>query len=120
MWERRASKPQKEFDGKVMESKNFFGRVIESKKPLGRVIEFFELPREVLQNLPRLVLNGRERLVIENHRGLTEYSDRMVRVRTAQGEIGVIGEDLNLTLIAREEIWVEGRISRIELPKWRG
>lgn len=86
----------------------------------GRLINFFELPSDVLLDLPRLVMSGNEKLVIENHRGLLEYTNETVRVYTACGEICIIGEDLNLVSIEQEEIWLEGRISRVELPKWRG
>lgn len=32
--------------------------------------DFFELPKDILLDLPRLTLLGNLRLVIENHRGL--------------------------------------------------
>jgi sporulation protein YqfC len=85
-----------------------------------KFINFFELPSEVLLDLPRLVMSGNEKLIIENHRGLLEYTNEIVRVETTHGEIRITGEDLNLVSIVQEEIWLEGRINRVEMPEWRG
>ena len=56
------------------------------------LVNFFGLPGEVLLDLPRLVMLGNNRMVVENHRGLLEYTEETVRIKTAQnGEIGSPG-----------------------------
>lgn len=95
-------------------------RLRQRKDWFEKLINFFELPSDVLLDLPRLVMSGNEKLVIENHRGLLEYTNEIVRVDTTHGEICITGEDLNLVSIEQEEIWLEGRINRVELSEWRG
>lgn len=81
------------------------------------LVNFFGLPREVLLELPRLVMLGNSRMVVENHRGLLEYTEETVRIKTAQdGEIRVTGKGLNLLYMVKEELGLAGRFLRIDLP----
>ena len=85
------------------------------------LVNFFGLPGEVLLDLPRLVMLGNNRMVVENHRGLLEYTEETVRIKTAQnGEIRVTGKGLNLLYMAREELGLAGRFLRIDLPGGEG
>jgi sporulation protein YqfC len=88
------------------------------KKRYKRLLaNFFGLPGEVLLDLPRLVMLGNSRLVVENHRGLLEYTEETVRIKTAQGgEIRVTGQGLNLLYMVKEELGLAGRFLRIDLP----
>lgn len=81
-----------------------------------KIIDIFGLPREVLLDLPRLVMLGNYRLIVENHRGLLEYTETMVRIRTARTEIKISGECLSLMYMIKEEIGLEGKFTCIELP----
>jgi len=81
-----------------------------------KFIDIFGLPREVLLELPRLVMLGNCRLIVENHRGLLEYTEATVRIRTARAEIKISGERLNLMYMLKEEIGLEGKFTGIELP----
>ena len=87
------------------------------KKRYKRLLaNFFGLPGEVLLDLPRLVMLGNSRLVVENHRGLLEYTEETVRIKTAQGgEIRVTGQGLNLLYMVKEELGLAGRFLRIDL-----
>ncbi|HHU82724.1 MAG TPA: sporulation protein YqfC [Firmicutes bacterium] len=82
------------------------------------LVNFFGLPREVLLDLPRLVMLGNSRMVVENHRGLLEYTEETVRIKTAHnGEIRVTGKGLNLLYMVKEELGLAGRFLRIDLPE---
>lgn len=81
------------------------------------LVNFFGLPGEVLLDLPRLVMLGNNRMVVENHRGLLEYTEETVRIKTADsGEIRITGKGLNLLYMAKEELGLAGRFLRIDLP----
>lgn len=83
-----------------------------------RIVEILELPRDVVQDLPRLVLTGDRRLVIENHKGVIEYTSALLRLNTSRGELRVEGKSLTLVSILREEIWIEGHIEHVEFFDW--
>ncbi|NLZ44307.1 MAG: sporulation protein YqfC [Clostridia bacterium] len=81
------------------------------------LVNSFDLPGEVLLDLPRLVMLGNSRMVVENHRGLLEYTEETVRIKTAHsGEIRVTGKGLNLLYMVKEELGLAGRFLRIDLP----
>ena len=81
----------------------------------GTVADLFELPQEVLLNLPRLTLVGNMQLIVENHRGIIEYTEKRIRISAHSGEIIITGKDLTLKSLYREELFIEGEISALEL-----
>lgn len=83
-----------------------------------KIVEMLELPRDVVQDLPRIVLTGDRRLVVENHKGIIEFSSSILRLNTSKGEVRVEGESLTLISILREELWIEGRIEHLEFFDW--
>ncbi|MGI6576109.1 MAG: sporulation protein YqfC [bacterium] len=76
--------------------------------------DFFELPKDILLDLPRLTLMGNLRLVVENHRGIIQYAPELLRICLEKGEIAITGTDLNIALISGEEIIVEGKLTGVQ------
>jgi sporulation protein YqfC len=90
------------------------GRVEKKQKFKAKIADLLELPSDVLLDLPRLVLMGNQRLFLENHRGIIEYTNEVVRIDTPVGEVKATGKNLNLLLITKEEIMLEGELSKLE------
>ena len=74
----------------------------------------FELPREVVLNLPLISLTGREEAVIENYKGIIEYSQDTVRISTGAGVLKIQGKNLLLKHITAEDVSVTGGILKLE------
>lgn len=64
---------------------------------------------------PRVDLQGDRRVVIENHRGMVEYSDTCMRVSVRGGLVRVTGLDLELLVMNHDELVIGGRIAGVEL-----
>ena len=45
----------------------------------------FEIPGEVVLNMPLISLKGREEAVVENYSGIIEYSTEKIRLNTTAG-----------------------------------
>ena len=73
------------------------------------------LAEDLVGGQPRLELTGGSRLLIEDHRGILEYTDTVLRVALRRGTITVVGEELQLTALTLRELAVSGRIRSIEL-----
>jgi len=76
---------------------------------------YLELPKELVMGLPRITMLGDIQIIVENHRGIIEYTTEKVRIGTSIGELHVIGSDLALRTIFPEEIAVDGKIRSIAL-----
>ncbi len=84
------------------------------KEGLGaKVAAFFELPSEVLLNLPRLILTGDQRLLVENHQGVLVYTGAEIWLKTSVGLLKVMGEGLEIKLITQDQVNIDGRIRTV-------
>lgn len=77
--------------------------------------DFFEIPSDVMLDLPKIVLVGHLQVFIENHRGIVEYTSEKVRIMVGDGEVGIVGQNLMLRNIKTDEICVEGQIKGLTL-----
>jgi len=75
--------------------------------------DFFDLPHEIILDLPRLTVIGKMQCLLENHRGVIEYTSERVRVAVNDGEIVIRGESLVIRCLASEEITIDGTICSI-------
>lgn len=79
--------------------------------------EFFELPKEVVLDLPKLTLLGNHELFLENHRGIIEYDTSKVRVGIKNGEIVIRGSRLQIRNMVQQELSVIGSIESVEFEE---
>lgn len=84
------------------------------KKWPENLADFFELPKELLLNLPRMTLAGNIQLHLENYGGIIEYSAELLRLKIKGGEIIIEGKNLAIKHFAGEEIFIEGEIRSLE------
>ncbi|ADG83264.1 sporulation protein YqfC [Thermincola ferriacetica] len=76
---------------------------------------FLDIPKDVLLDLPKIIMVGNFQVIIENHKGILEYTDTLVRINTSIGEYAITGTDLSLRSILPDEISVEGKIDDIKI-----
>ena len=74
---------------------------------------FFELPEDVLLDLPRLTLVGDLQLLVENHRGIRAFRPERIVIVTSKGELVVSGEGMMVGAVDREAVVVTGRIRQV-------
>ena len=79
-----------------------------------KLVDMFELPKEVVFNLPIIQALGSEDISITNYKGLVEYSGECVRVNAGAGVIRFEGAGLVLRQVTSETISLSGRIRKIE------
>ncbi len=74
-----------------------------------------DLPADVALNLPQINLLGDQRLLVENHKGIIEYSSNRVRLKVEKGLLWAEGENLVLRNLQDDEISIEGEIKQISI-----
>lgn len=90
------------------------GRPKRKERIKARITEFFELPSEVMLDLPRLILTGDQQLLVENHRGLKAYNGNEVCLETTVGLLTVSGAEMNIKLITADQVQIGGQIHKVE------
>lgn len=79
-----------------------------------KLTNLFELPKDVVLNLPLITIVGNKEIQIENYKGIVEYSEEMIKVKTTVGVIKVNGKKLFVKLITSENIQITGFIKSFE------
>lgn len=72
-----------------------------------------EIPDDLVFDLPRITLLGNQQLLVENHKGIIEYTAQQVRIQLTQGTLGVTGQNLTLGSLQAEQILIEGTIQAL-------
>jgi sporulation protein YqfC len=86
----------------------------EGKKWQESLAEFFELPKELLLNLPRITLIGDIQMLLENYGGIIQYNDELLRLKVREGEVIVKGKNLIIKHFLADELLIEGKIFSVE------
>jgi len=76
---------------------------------------WLDMPQDVVFELPRITLIGDRQLYIENHRGVIDFTNDVLRLSLSKGELEVRGKELIIRTIWTDEVFVEGIITSIEL-----
>ena len=74
------------------------------------ISDLFELPREVVLDLPRLTMVGNVQIYLENHRGVIAYDENQIRIGVNNGEIIIRGSNLQIKNLIAEELLIKGTI----------
>jgi sporulation protein YqfC len=76
-----------------------------------------ELPYELVLNLPKITVIGDMQALIENHKGIVQYEDNVIRINSSIGMIKIIGRNLTIKNIMAEEIIINGSIEVVQVAK---
>lgn len=79
-----------------------------------KMSELFELPKDVVLNVPKLTMVGNGDLLIENFKGIIEYDSDRIRINTNCGIIKITGTGLGIREITSEDLMVNGNITCLE------
>lgn len=90
-----------------MKKRYLINQLLEQSAPSGETMP--------LQPLVELCAN--KRVLVENHNGVTEYSDGRIGVAVRFGTVLVIGDNLQLNRITKCQLVICGNIQSIQLLK---
>ena len=79
------------------------------------VSEKISVPQETLSLIPLVQLRGKRSVCIENHCGILEYTDSLVKVQVKRGSIAIIGCRLEIARMTKRIVEIHGSIQRLEL-----
>lgn len=85
------------------------------KDILRRLTRDEELQDQPPPGLPIVELAGNRRVLIENHRGVREYSRERIGVKVKSGLVVVCGQGLELSRMTRQLLVIQGTIEGVRL-----
>lgn len=81
------------------------------------LLDQFDLPGETLPGQVLVEIAGENRVLIEQHRGIREYSPERIGVRVRYGMIEIYGSGLELRCMSKEQLIICGRIDSVTLRR---
>ena len=81
------------------------------------VIDILELPKDILFGIPYLTFHGNLELIIENHRGLINYSETEIIVMAKDNSILVTGVDMVIDEYSKDSIIIRGHLDEVRFIK---
>jgi len=85
-----------------------------NKNVKSRINRVLEVPDEVALTVPKITILKFEQMLIENYKGILEYQDFFIRVKTDIGIINVNGFNLSLEEMTTDDIVVNGKIESVD------
>jgi len=79
-----------------------------------RASELFDLPGSVVSNMPKIEISGGRLILIENHRGVLEYSREEIAVNSLKSIIRIRGEGLEIKAMTANELLISGSFYGID------
>ena len=75
--------------------------------------ERFDIPKDILMDIPRLLISGNREITIENYHSITECTPETIRIKTRDYTLKIDGADLKLSYISREDLKILGVFAQI-------
>ena len=77
-----------------------------------KAAEMSGVPKDVAMGI--LTITGTDELCVENYRGMTEYTDQIIRLQSKSGQIKITGKKLEVIYYTNDEMKIHGHIRTIE------
>ncbi len=79
-----------------------------------RAIEAFDMPKDLMLNLPKINIVGDKEAYIENYKSVLAYNEDAVKLKMQHKNIEIKGRRLQIRTITDEDILISGEITSIE------
>lgn len=78
-----------------------------------RLAELFDLPRDIILDLPMISIVGNLNLEVENHRGIIKYNSNLIKIRVKRGQLIIQGRSLIVDQIREDKLMIAGKIDEL-------
>ena len=88
-----------------------------NRKKQNKLDKILELPKEIYTNIPKITLIGFDEMVVENYKGIIDYEEFFVQIKTFIGILNINGYGLTLENMTNDDIKVKGKIESIDIER---
>ena len=82
-----------------------------------KINKALEVPREVSGVETKISIIGFDEMLIENYKGILEYEEFYIKIKTSIGNININGFNLSLEQVTEDDISVKGKIESIDIER---
>ena len=82
-----------------------------------KINKVLEVPREVYNQEPKITIIGFDEMLIENYKGILEYEEFYIKIKTSLGNININGFNLSLEQVTEEDVSVKGTIESFDIDR---
>lgn len=86
-----------------------------SRKIKNRFNEITDISEELTTGIPKISLLGNKECLIENCKGIIQYENEKIRLKTIIGEAVVEGKNLHINEIGEGELLITGNINSFHI-----
>ena len=77
------------------------------------IAEKFDIPIDVVMDIPKITITGTEELTIENHKGIVAFSEYEIKILSQKGIIKVQGNNFEIFYMGSNSLTINGEIRAI-------
>lgn len=78
------------------------------------MVETLELPKDLMYGDSIVTITGRREVLIENYKGILEYTGEYIKIQTKNTKLTVYGKKLSIEYYTNEDMKVVGFVKSIE------
>ena len=82
---------------------------------LEHTAQIFDLPAHVVAGLTRIEIIGDKGVSIENHEGILEYEENVIKINTKLGIVQIKGTNLELKNMSRNQLSIKGEVFSVDM-----
>lgn len=84
------------------------------RHPVGRqLVETLELPRDLFFGSVILTVTGQEEIIVENYKGILEYTRESIGLQTKTCRLFLSGKNLKIVYYTNDEMKITGFLEQI-------
>lgn len=76
-------------------------------------MESLELPKDLMYGAVLVSITGRQEILVENYRGILEYTANHISLQTKTCRLAVRGKNLHISYYTNEEMKITGLIDSV-------
>ena len=84
------------------------------KMLVSRIADAANMPKDVMLGVPIVTMTGQLEVNVENYRGILEYTDILIRIKSKCGQIRITGKNLQIAYYTNDEMKITGRVEKVE------
>ena len=83
------------------------------KTRLERFAEAAEMPKDIISGCSKLTTYNDNQIIVENYKGIMEYTNEKIRIKTGGRILCISGTSLTICAITESDILIEGKFNNV-------